>query len=57
MIGRIQSRAVSPAVLLAAALVVPALVFPAPVVSGAAAAQCQGSPEIDYDIALDIDTP
>jgi hypothetical protein len=52
MIGRMQSRAVLPALLLAAALVIPA-----PVVSGAAAAQCQGSPEISYDIDLDIDIP
>ncbi len=59
MIGRTQSRAVLLAwlALLAAALVVPALVFPAPAVSGAAAAQCPGSPEDDYDIALDIDSP
>ncbi len=48
MIGRTQFRAV----LLAAALVVPA-----PVVSRAAAAQCQGSPEISYDIDLNIDIP
>ncbi len=48
MIGRMQVWAV----LLAVALVVPA-----PVVSGAAAAQCQGSPEISYDIDLDIDVP
>jgi hypothetical protein len=45
------------AALIVPALVVPALVVPAPVVSGAAAAQCQGSPEISYDIALDIDSP
>ncbi len=57
MIGRMQSGAVLPAVLLAAALVFPALVFPAPGVSGAATAECQGSPEIDYDIDLDIDIP
>lgn len=61
MIGRMRSRTVLPAVLPAAALavvlVVPALVFPMPGVSGAAAAQCQGSPEISYDIDLDIDIP
>ena len=56
MIGRMRSRAV----LLAAALPVAlaaALVGPTPVVSGAAAVQCQGSPEISYNIDLDIDIP
>ncbi len=48
MIGRMRSRAV----LLAAALVIPT-----PVVSGAAAVQCRGWPEISYDIDLDIDIP
>ena len=49
MIGRMRS--------LAAVLAVPALVLLAPGVSVAAAAQCQGSPEISYDIDLDIDIP
>ncbi|MCH7796351.1 MAG: hypothetical protein IH900_14610 [Proteobacteria bacterium] len=51
-----RSRAVLLPVALAAALAA-ALVVPTPVVSGAAAAQCQGSPEISYDIDLDIDIP
>ncbi len=52
MIGRMRSRTVLPAAVLAAVLVIPT-----PVVSGAAAVQCQGSPEISYDIDLDIDIP
>ena len=52
MIGRMRSRAAVLAAVLAGVLVVPT-----PVVSGAAAAQCQGSPEISYDIDLNIDIP